>query len=111
MIYSRTAHPDLLVRCMRAGAREFLTEPISQDALAEALIRAAARRYELDRSKKLTGQMLVFLGTKGGSGVTTLATNFAIALTRESGKKVAIVDLNLQLGDVSLTLGIDPGLP
>ena len=52
--------------------------------------------------------MLVFLGSKGGSGVTTLATNFAIALARESAKKVAIVDLNLHLGDVSLTLGIEP---
>ena len=44
MVYSRAAQPELLVRCMRAGAREFLVEPISQDTLAEALIRAAARR-------------------------------------------------------------------
>lgn len=108
MVYSRTAQPDLLVRCMQAGAREFLVEPISQDALAEALIRAAARRLELDRHKKLSGQMLVFLAAKGGAGVTTLASNFAIALAKESGKKVALVDLNLQLGDVALALGMKP---
>ena len=87
MVYSRMAQPELLVRCMRAGAREFLVEPVSQDALAEALIRAAARRQELDRQKKLSGQMLVFLGSKGGAGVTTLASNFALALTKESGKE------------------------
>ena len=108
MVYSQVAQPNLLVRCMQAGAREFLVEPISQDALAEALIRAAARRQELDRQKKLSGQMLVFLGTKGGVGVTTLSSNFAIALSRESGKKVALIDLNLQLGDVALQLGLKP---
>jgi len=108
MVYSRAAQPELLVRCMRAGAREFLVEPISQDTLAEALIRAAARRQELDRHKKLSGQMLVFVGSKGGAGVTTTASNFAIALTKESGKKVALIDLNVQLGDVSLILGMKP---
>lgn len=108
MAYSHAAQPDLLMRCMRAGAREFLVEPITQDTLAEALIRAAARRQELDRSRKLGGQILMFLGSKGGAGVTTIASNFALALARESGQKVAIVDLNLQLGDVALTLGIKP---
>jgi pilus assembly protein CpaE len=108
MVYSQVAQPNLLVRCMRAGAREFLVHPISQDSLAEALIRAAARRQELDRQKKLSGQMLAFLGSKGGAGVTTLASNFALALTKESGKKVALIDLNLQLGDVALGLGIKP---
>jgi pilus assembly protein CpaE len=108
MVYSRVAQHDLLVRCMRAGAREFLVEPISQDALTEALIRAAARRQELERNKKLSGQMLVFLGSKGGAGVTTLASNFALALVKESGKKVALIDLNLQLGDVGLVLGMKP---
>jgi pilus assembly protein CpaE len=108
MVYSRSTKADVLMRCMRAGAREFLAEPVSQDALAEALIRAAARRHETDRQKKVGGQMLVFVATKGGAGVTTIASNFALALTRESGKKVALVDLNLQLGDVALSLGMKP---
>jgi pilus assembly protein CpaE len=108
MVYSHVPQPDLLMRCMRAGAREFLVEPISNDALAEALIRAAARRQELDRNKKLSGQMLVFLGSKGGAGVTTVASNFALALAKESDKKVALIDLNLQLGDVALVLGMKP---
>jgi pilus assembly protein CpaE len=108
MVYSRAAQPDLLMRCMRAGAREFLAEPFLQDTIAEALIRAAARRQELERQKRLSGQMLVFLGSKGGAGVTTMASNFALALTKESGKKVALLDLNLQLGDVALVLGVKP---
>jgi pilus assembly protein CpaE len=108
MMYSRAAQSDLLVRCMRAGAREFLVEPVSQDVLAEALIRAAARRQEFDRERRSTGQLLVFSAAKGGVGVTTLASNFAVSLAQESGKKVVLVDLNLQLGDAALALGIRP---
>jgi len=108
MAYSSNGEPDLLVRCMRAGAREFLTDPLSQPVLAEALIRASARRIETDRRKKVSGKMLVFVGAKGGTGVTTLASNFAIALQKESGREVVVVDLDVQLGDVSLVLGVNP---
>ncbi len=108
MAYSSKGEPDLLVRCMRAGAREFLTDPLSSTTLTEALIRASARRLETDRRKKVSGKMLVFLGAKGGTGVTTLASNFAIALQKESGREVALVDLDVQLGSVSLVLGLKP---
>ena len=108
MAYSSKGEPELLVRCMRAGAREFLTDPLSSATLTEALIRASARRLETDRRKKVSGKMLVFLGAKGGTGVTTLASNFAIALQKESGREVALVDLDVQLGSVSLVLGIKP---
>ena len=108
MAYSSKGAPDLLVRCMRAGAREFLTDPLSSATLSDALIRASARRLETDRRKKVSGKMLVFVGAKGGTGVTTLASNFAIALQKESGREVALVDLDIQLGGVSLVLGIKP---
>jgi pilus assembly protein CpaE len=108
MAYSSYAQQDLLVRCMRAGAREFLSDPLSPALLTEALIRASARRLETDRRKKVSGKLLVFLGAKGGTGVTTLASNFAIALQQESGREVALVDLDVHLGDVSLVLGITP---
>jgi pilus assembly protein CpaE len=58
--------------------------------------------------KKTGGKILTFVGAKGGSGVTTLSANFAIALAKVSGAGVAIVDLHLQLGDVALTFGIAP---
>ncbi len=44
MVYSETADPELLVRCMRAGAREFLTLPLVQRVMEEALQRAAGRQ-------------------------------------------------------------------
>ena len=50
----------------------------------------------------------MFWGAKGGSGVTTLAANFAIALRQETSGEVALLDLNPQLGDVSVLLGLTP---
>jgi pilus assembly protein CpaE len=108
MVYSATRDPEVLVRCMRAGAREFLSEPISADTLAEAVIRATARRLEIEKQKKLSGRVLVFCGAKGGAGVTTLASNFAIALKQEAGAEVALIDLKTQLGDVAVVLGLTP---
>ena len=105
MVYSAHADPELLVRCMRAGAREFLTEPVLPSSAAEALVRASVRREEVRRHKRATGKLLVFVGAKGGSGVTTIASNFAVALAKASGK-IALLDLDLQLGDAALTLGL-----
>jgi pilus assembly protein CpaE len=50
--------------------------------------------------------LLVFLGAKGGAGVTTLACNFAVALAQESGQSTLLIDLDLPLGDAALNLGI-----
>ncbi len=105
MVYSGRANSELLVQCMRAGAREFLAEPLGLGLLAEALVRASARRDEMRRPKKPAGKLLVFAGAKGGSGVTTIASNFAVALASQGGK-VALLDLDLRLGDAALTLGL-----
>ncbi|MGC1363787.1 MAG: AAA family ATPase [Silvibacterium sp.] len=106
MVYSARADSQLLVRCMRAGAREFITQPISQHAIAEALIRASVRRPMTRPVKKTPGRLLVFTGAKGGSGVTTVASNFAIALAQESAQSVLLIDLDLPFGAAALDLGI-----
>ena len=108
MIYTSRNDTDLLVRCMRAGARELLTDPIQQNAITDALVRASARLSEVRRVKTVTGKSLVFVGSKGGAGVTTIAANFAVHLARESASRVAFVDMDVYLGDAALNLGIKP---
>jgi len=107
MVYAQSHQADLLVRCMQAGAREFLAGVLKQDTVAEALLRASARRVE-QTAKKTRGKLLTFWGAKGGCGVTTLATNFALALRTETSGEVSLVDLNPQLGDVAVLLGLTP---
>lgn len=106
MVYSAKADSELLVRCMRAGAREFLTLPFSHSTMAEALVRAAARRPAARPPKKSNGKLLVFMGAKGGTGVTTLSCNYAVALAQESTQSTLFIDLDLPLGDAALNLGI-----
>jgi pilus assembly protein CpaE len=107
MATSRSSDSGLLIRSMRAGAREFLPDPLLAKTVSEAIARALARR-EKSQQQATTGKVLMFAGAKGGSGVTTVSTNFAIALTKEDAGKVAIVDMDLQLGEVALGLGLTP---
>ena len=107
MVYSEKSDSNLLMRCMRAGAREFLSLPFAQNTLVEALARAAARRPARPvAAKKAGGRLLVFLGAKGGDGVTTLACNFAVSLAQESTQSTLLIDLDLPLGDAALNLGV-----
>ena len=110
MIYSARTDSELLIRCMRAGAREFLNLPITSSTMAEALVRAQVRRPAavVNTPKKALGKLFVFAGAKGGSGVTTIASNFAVALAQESGHSTLLIDLDLPLGDAALNLGITP---
>ena len=106
MVYSDQKDPDLLLKCMRVGAREFLTLPIDTGAMSEALDRASALRKTLRPSNKASGRLLVFLSAKGGSGATTLACNYAVSLAQESQQRTLLIDLNLPLGDAAINLGI-----
>lgn len=107
MVYSENADQELVFRCMRAGAREFLFPPFDQTAIVDALTRATTvARPAARQAKKTRGRLLPFLGAKGGSGVTTIACNFAIAVGQESAQSTLLIDLGQPLGDAALNLGI-----
>jgi pilus assembly protein CpaE len=114
IVYSEKVDPGLMVRCLRAGAREYLHTPITPAAMTEALVRAWSRRLEAPplvveeehQKQESDGKLLVFLSAKGGSGVTTLATSFAVSLAEQSGQRTLLIDLNLPLGDAALNLGV-----
>ncbi|HEV2484787.1 MAG TPA: AAA family ATPase [Terracidiphilus sp.] len=114
IVYSSVADPGMMVRCMRAGSREFLRLPITTTAMTEALVRAGARRMGTPRKEiaesslpdQTTGKLLVFLSAKGGAGVTTLASSFAVCLAEQSRQRTLLIDLNLPIGDAALNLGI-----
>ncbi len=93
---------EMLREAMRVGVREFLSFPLNPDEVARAI-----RRFVPEEKYAETGNLYVFLSAKGGSGVTTLAANFATALARNTGEKTALVDLDLPLGDAALALGVN----
>ena len=95
------ADPDSPIHPMLADASMFLAPPVSLGKMEGAQV-----QFPILSSGKTKGRLLIFLSTKGGSGVTTVACNFAVSLVRESRKRVLLIDLNLPLGDVALNLGI-----
>lgn len=107
MVYS--AHPtaELTRRSLQAGAQEFLNVPLAPGEMSAALKRAVARRPASSELDQHCGGLYVFFGVKGGVGVTLLATNFALFLARDSGKKTLLIDLDLPLGDIAVNLGLD----
>ena len=73
---------------LHARGRSRVSHPaLCSNTMAEALVRASARRPAPACRRKTGGRLLVFLGAKGGAGVTTLACNFAVSLAQESGQK------------------------
>jgi pilus assembly protein CpaE len=106
MVYSAQAGREMVIRCMRAGAREFLSLPLVPGEIAGALARVPARDAALSQALTPGKKLMVFLGSKGGCGVTTVATNFAASLAQDSGQSTLLIDLGLPLGDAALHLGM-----
>ncbi len=111
MVYSKmpdseVPESELLMRCMQAGAREFLNLPFAADQLQESFERAALRHFGSPELKKPLGKMMVFCAAKGGAGATSIACNFAISLVKQSRQRVLLVDMDLPMGDVALNLGV-----
>jgi pilus assembly protein CpaE len=102
------------IKSLRAGADDYLvrpTDPTFHPAELLARIRGLLARYappEKTPAKPSLGRVLSFYGAKGGVGTTTLAINTAIALHRDLGRSVCLLDGNLQLGDHRVFLDLGP---
>jgi pilus assembly protein CpaE len=102
--------PTLLLQALRAGAKEFFSQPIKQDEVKAALLKFKERREKtkFDGEKKKKGIIIDVIGSKGGVGNTTIAVNLATSLS-ESGKSplVALIDMNLLFGEIPIFLNIE----
>ena len=99
------------VRGLRAGADDYLIKPFHPAELLARIKSLLARFAPRDAllARPPMGRILAYYGAKGGVGTTTISINAAIGLHRELGRKVALIDANLQFGDhrVFLDLGLD----
>jgi pilus assembly protein CpaE len=115
ILMSFQADPDYLRRSMLAGARGLLVRPFAAHELAESIRNV---RIRLDGRPPVAvgpglaqptrdGKIIAVFSPKGGVGRTTLAVNAAVAAA-QMGKRVALVDADLQFGDVAVFLDLDP---
>lgn len=121
IIISIQGEPEYLKKAMAAGARDYLVKPLSSNELSETIrrvsktyktraVRAAAVSASETKAEPVlpANRIIVVFSSKGGVGKTTLSCNLAVCLAQESRKNVALVDLNLQGGDVSVMLNLSP---
>jgi pilus assembly protein CpaE len=109
VVLSTASHLNGFVRrAFEAGADDIVEIPGGAEQVAFVLEKAIARkRGSIAANGIATGSMLTVLGPKGGTGKTLTSCNLAVSLAL-TGKRVALVDLDLQFGDVGLSLGLTP---
>lgn len=123
----RTSRPSLgvvLIRkrldvgVMAEAIRHGIREVVAADD-ASAIVAACKRSLELTEKLIATnnssgtgidsrGKVVIVFSAKGGCGKTTVSVNFAQALASMGAGRVALVDLDLQFGDVAVALQLDP---
>jgi pilus assembly protein CpaE len=102
-----------ILQALRSGAKEFLTQPVVLEELLTALQRlqqnrAVAGGGEVNGAAKVDTLVVAILGTRGGVGCTSLAVNLGCTLAQEKGHSVALIDLDLALGDADVALDLMP---
>lgn len=104
-----TLAPELLIQAMQAGISEYVPKPLTREALAPVLERVEKKLgLAQNGAGRRPGELLAFFSAKGGAGCTMIATNLAIELHRLTGKQTLLVDLDLELGEIALFLGVQP---
>jgi pilus assembly protein CpaE len=99
---------NLILRTMRAGAKEFLQQPIKQEDLAAALQRVSRLHFGGNSASSRGCSMIAVTGATGGVGSTSLAVNLGCSLAADPNNSVVLLDLDLCLGDADVFLDTIP---
>jgi len=115
IVYSASRDIEMARQAMLAGARDFLTAPVSADDASRSIV--SVLESEERRQMRLRGQtaawgpqgtVITVFGAKGGIGKTTVAVNVAAALVQQTGQSIVLVDGDNGFGDVCGMLDIQP---
>lgn len=98
--------PDLVLRCLRAGAVDFLIQPFSGEQIESALSKLARIQSTSDNAGKEAAKIFVVMPAKGACGATTVACNLAFQYKRLGFKRVLLADLDPLTGNISFLLKI-----
>ncbi len=98
---------NLVIKSMRAGAREFVSLPLAKTEFFSVLERMQNELLgKVDKVGKC--RTISVFSNKGGIGKTSIASNLALELAKITKENVALIDLNFQLGDITTFMDLKP---
>lgn len=107
LMTSPDSSPETILRAMRSGAEEFLTQPLQWADVFNSL-QTIRKKITLQTAKTTDqGRIVTVFSSKGGVGTTTVATNLAVALAADKRRSVCLMDLVLQFGSVTSFLNLE----
>jgi pilus assembly protein CpaE len=106
LVVSKDTDAQFIIETVRAGAREFLADPVSAKELAQSFDRYFTERRKQSHAPQ--GKLYCVTSAKGGAGATTVAINLATAQAGIPSSRVALIDLMNPLGDVAAYLNLKP---
>lgn len=101
---SSSTDGEVILKAMRSGVKEFVTSPLQAEELVSSFERISQSRNGAGGSKSRGCRMIAVAGSSGGVGSTSLAVNLGCALAADDANSVALIDLDLALGDADVFL-------
>jgi pilus assembly protein CpaE len=109
LVASNDTSVAMIRAVLEAGAADFISLPLNPQELSKSLIKLSQTALKSPSARtQAAGTTITVCGARGGLGATTLAVNLAFSLTHLARGDVALVDLDLQRGDVAAFLNLTP---
>lgn len=90
------------------GVFAYLLQPLTAGVIQKTLQKAEKPKEE-KKEEKQGSCVIACMGTRGGVGTTTIASNLAYILAKEYGRKTALLDLDVQFGTAAMAFDLEPG--
>lgn len=101
---SHETSPGAILAPIRAGCDQYVCEPIDAEDLAAAVARVVSKRF----LSQGISRCICVTGASGGAGATSIASNLAMEIGQLTEKRVVLVDLDLQFGDLAVNFDVEP---
>jgi pilus assembly protein CpaE len=108
LVVSSSTDGQIILQAMRAGAKEFLNQPLKLQDILDSLSRISERKFGRGENKTRGSTVIAVAGATGGVGSTSIAVNLGCALAKDTRRTAALIDLDLCLGDADVFLDAIP---